>query len=66
MTHHSALSNVFLPHPPKLAGRRASVRLKICPGRDTILGATGIPVVEEWLVARGFAIGDDRTLMASA
>ena len=50
----------------KLAGRRASVRLKICPGRDTILGATGIPVVEEWLVARGFAVGDDRKLMASA
>ena len=50
----------------KLSGRRAAVRLKICPERNTILGATGIPAVEEWLVARGFAIGDDRTLVASA
>ena len=41
-----------------LPGRRAAVRLKICPERNTILGATGIPVVEEWLVARGFVIGD--------
>ncbi len=50
----------------KLAGRRAAVPLKICPGRDTILGETGIPVVEDWLIARGFANQHDRALLASA
>ncbi len=50
----------------KLAGRRSTVKLKISPERDTILGATGIPAVEAWLNARGFANDDDGTLLASA
>jgi len=50
----------------KLAGRRGAVRLKICPERDRILGATGIPAVDAWLVEKGFATGDDGGLLASA
>ena len=39
----------------KLSRRRSAVKVKICPERDSITGAAGIPAVEEWLASHHFA-----------
>jgi len=51
----------------KLSNRKKLVQIRICPERDTILGATGEPSVDEWLLEHHFA--NDRNeglLLASA
>ena len=50
-----------------LSNRKKLVQIRICPERDTILGATGEPCVDEWLLEHHFA--NDRNeglLLASA